>query len=135
MSKSLKSAGSATLAFCLTAGVVALLAEQPARASVIGSPASDKIEVSERVSTAGLDLARSDDVRLLESRIRSAARRVCSLPGDRQISAERQLCLDGARRSADQQVAALFDRERRLASAGRPAELRTTVTVIAPGNE
>ena len=77
--RKLRSAGGAAFALTLTAGVVAILAEQAAVAADLTVTAPRQAELlSERVSTAGLDLGRDQDRRLLDRRLRAASAR--SLP-------------------------------------------------------
>jgi hypothetical protein len=76
MSKSVKSAGSAAVAFSLTFGLIAVMAEQPASARDLTVTAAIERDVpSERVTAAGLDLASSKGGAMLEARVRAACAR------------------------------------------------------------
>jgi UrcA family protein len=94
------------------------------------------VSVSEEVSTAGLDLTKASDRQRLESRIRSATRRVCGDNGLVGMVKDERLCRKAAQVSAQRQVASLLDRSRRLANAaGQPIEIRTSVAVAAPSDD
>lgn len=130
MFKNLRSAGSAALAFCMTFGVIGLLAEPAAAASTAEVAALDRVEVSTRVSTAGLDLARSEDVRRLEARVRAATRRLCD-HGSRGISRSELSCKAAARTSAEQQITSLVDRSQRLSAASQSMGSGTRVAATS----
>jgi UrcA family protein len=112
------SAGSAALAFCMTVGVIGLLAQPAAAANTSEVAALDRVEVSTRVSTAGLDLAKSDDVRMLEARVRAATRRLCDQES-RGVSRSELSCKAAARTSAERQITSLVDRSQRRSAASQ----------------
>ena len=72
---------------------------------------------AQKVSTAGLDLSSPEGQQMLERRIESAAREVCQADnirtGTRIRSSAVRECLAKARASAEQQVAAIIEDQRR----------------------
>lgn len=135
MSKSIRSAGSAAFAFSLTVGVISLLAAEPAAASDFTVTANSRDQLTEMVPTAGLDLSQAKGVRLLETRIRAASRRVCAVTPVSLAAQSELRCRRTAQDGAAPQVAQLVNRARALASAGQPAAIDTVVAIVAPGGE
>lgn len=136
MTTALRSAGASVLAFSVTCGLVAALGAQPASARPLpNANAMSDEAISERVSVAGLNLARADHRRRVNNRIRSASRRVCEGPFQRLTSDTAKHCRRVAREDAEVQLAALVNRAERLAAAGMPTEINTVLTVIASGSE
>ena len=72
---------------------------------------------TQKVSIAGIDLATPEGQRILERRIENAAREVCQADrirtGTRIRSTASNECLVKARASAEQQVAAIMEDQRR----------------------
>lgn len=132
MTKTLRSAGAAACAFLLTAGIVGTMAEQPAAAQSFTVTAPTLADtVTERVPTAGLNLAQDRDVRRLDARIRAASRRVCAPLSVGKSLAPELRCRHGAVQSAAPQVALLVQRAQALAAAGLPTRIASTVAVSA----
>lgn len=133
MSRTVRSAGSAALAFSLTAGLIGLLAADPAAARdlTVTAKISEELPI-ERVSTAGLDLSTHAGVRLLEGRVRSAGRKVCN-GATLSIAAPSELrCRRDVVAAAEPRIASLSAQARSLAAAGLPAVIDTAFAVIAP---
>jgi UrcA family protein len=119
MSDVIKSAGSAAFAFALACGLIAVTVAEPAAAStVVADQVMDREIRSESVSLAGLDLSSPKDIRLLETRIRAASRRVCRQPGNEPLTSQQaQDCRKSAKLAAQSKVAALLERNAVLAEA------------------
>jgi UrcA family protein len=136
MTTPLRSAGAGLLAFSVTCGLVAALGAQPASASRLttADPSSRELVV-ETISTAGLNVSQADHRRRIDSRIRSATRRVCdSRAYSRSVNADQE-CRRAAQEGAELQLTALVKRAERMAAAGSPTKINTVLTVIAPGSE
>lgn len=130
MNNRLKSTGFAALSFSISAGILAL-ALVPAMATA-ASPATELEELTvnadrdvrtRRVATADLDLANASDLKRLDSRIRRAIGEVCREPGFGRVTFESVRCGSDARRSADQQVAALLRSGTALAANATSADI------------
>jgi UrcA family protein len=133
MTKSVKSAGSAAVAFSITFGLIAVLAEQPAEARDLTVTAAIQRDVpSELVTAAGLDLASSKGSEILEARVRAASRRVCAVSPVSLTAATEMSCRRSARAAAAPQIANLVQQARALASAGQPASAAAAIVVSAP---
>lgn len=134
MTRTVRSAGFAAAALCLTAALVGVLAEQPAMAQDLTITA-DELDPSfdaEFVSTAGLDLTTERGVKRLHTRVRTASQRVCSVGSFTRINTAELDCREGAMAMAVPQVERLVKRTRELAAAGLPTRLALTVRVAAP---
>nr|WP_314443098.1 UrcA family protein [uncultured Sphingomonas sp.] len=138
MTSRLQSSGIAALSFTISAGVLAL-ALTPATASAAATGNSEEVEFTvtgerlvgtKRVATSDLDLTDSADLKRLDSRIRGAIGQVCAEHGDGRITPSENRCRFEARRSTDQQVAALLRSESLAAAAGVPVAA-STITVVA----
>lgn len=130
MSKTIRSAGSAAFAFSLTAGLVALLASQPAAARniVVTAPIE---AASEQVSTAGIDLAGANGAAKLKNRVFEASRRVCTTSPLSLAAGGDASCIQAAGKRAAPQVAKLVGEARRLAASGQSSEILATISVSA----
>lgn len=133
MTKSMKSAGSAAVAFSITFGLIAVLAEQPAQARDLTVTAAIQRDVpSEQVTAAGLDLGSSKGREILEARVRAASRRVCAVSSVSLRAKSEFSCRRAARAAAAPQVARMFEQARALASAGDAARAAAAIVVSAP---
>jgi UrcA family protein len=134
MSNTVKSAGSAAFAFAITFGLIAMTVEQPAAASTVSGETMSGQARSERVSLAGIDLSKAEDVRQLQTRVRAASRRVCAPLAERRLTmASEYDCRRSARAAAEVKVAGLMERSRAFA-ATQPSVMGATLAVVAPGN-
>ena len=132
--KAMRSTGSAAFALSMTAGIVALLAAQPAPARGLSSAAATSDEaVSETISIADLNLTKASDQKRLNSRIKYASKRVCTIGGlgyaGQQLEAQ---CSRAAYQSARPQMEALVQQAQRFAAAGETVGIDTVLTVIKP---
>lgn len=135
MSTSLKSTGLAALAFSVSLGFVTL-AVAPAVAHAAPSEFSvtapdDEVGLSKSVAIGDLDLAQPRDMKRLEYRIRGASREVCAPLSIGRVTSQESECRAVAVRSAQPQVAFLRDRALRMAAAGQPSRIDTTLTVVS----
>lgn len=130
MTRTLQSTGFAALAFSIALGLVAATVSQPAAATELRITAQDDDVLTKRVSVADLDLSQAKDVRRLEGRIRSAARFVCAPLSAGRVLVEEANCRAVAQASTVTQVAALRERATRLAAAGMPSRIETTLAVV-----
>lgn len=132
--RSLRNSGAAAFALSITFGLVAVLAAPPASARdlTVTAPAPADVH-SAYVSTAGLDLADSGDLRRLQSRIRAASREVCAPLSIGKLGTAERMCRTSALDSAAPQVARLTERAQQLAAAGRSSRIVATVAVVAGG--
>lgn len=130
--KAMRSTGSAAFALSMTAGIVALLAAQPAPARGLASTASDEA-VSETISIADLNLTKESDQKRLHSRIKFASKRVCSFSSIGLAGALLEArCSRAAYQSARPQMEALVQQAQRFAAAGETVGINTVLTVINP---
>jgi UrcA family protein len=137
MTSRLQSSGIAALSFTLSAGVLAL-ALTPA-VSHAATTSSEPVELTargerlveaRRVDASDLDLASATDMKTLDARISRAINQVCREPGNSRATIDSSDCGAEARRSADQQVAALRSSATMLAAANGASQART-ITVVA----
>ena len=132
MTDRLRSTGAAAFALVITGGLVAVLGAAPASARDLTVPAPLQGEaLSTTVTTAGLDLSVSQDQRRLQARIRSASRAVCAPMSIGKLTHAEQNCREVALASAAPQVARLAEQAQRLAAAGLPSRVVSTVAVSA----
>lgn len=138
MTNRLHSSGIAALSFTLSAGVLALALTPAVASAATGS--SDPVEftvtgerlvATKRVTTADLDLNDSKDLKRLDARIRGAVEQVCVEHGDGRMTVSENLCRADARRSANQQLAALRGEALALASGGDSGPSSTIAVVAA----
>jgi UrcA family protein len=133
MTTRLQSSGIAALSFTLSAGVLAF-ALTPALANA--APIREVVATGEgvietrRVETSDLNLASASDLKTLDSRIRRAIGQVCNEPGNPRATLDNRVCRHDARRSADQQLAALRSSATLLTAANGVSQSRT-ITVVA----
>lgn len=131
--KAMRSTGSAAFALTMTAGIVALLAAHPVSARPLPDGAFAHHDLAtETVSTAGLNLASEAGRARLDTRIRSASRRVCDTQAMGVARSKEQICRAAAFDGTRAQVAALIEQARGLAAAGGPVGISTVLTVVAP---
>lgn len=133
MTRTMRSTASAALALALTGGLVTLLAEPAsARDLTIVAPI-DEVSMSRDVKAGDLDLTQAADVQRLRNRVRMASRVVCA-PSDTSRPFPSMLeCQRDARDGAEAQISNLVERSHRLAAAGLPTRIATTVSVAAGG--
>lgn len=131
MSHRLLSSGAAALSFALAAGLATLT---PAVAAAASAPTvtvtGDRTVSTRRVATADLDLTAAADLKRLDARIRGAIGEVCDDGATGRMTMAESRCRSDARRSSDQQVAALRSRATALASAAR-AKSGSEIAVVA----
>lgn len=130
MNTRLQSTGLAALSFTLSAGVLAL-ALTPAMVSAAApsteieefTVSAEREVVTRRVATADLDLANASDLKRLDARIRRAISEVCREPSNYRVTAQSNRCGSDARRSANEQVAAIRRAGTALAATATTADI------------
>ncbi|UUR07867.1 UrcA family protein [Sphingomonas glaciei] len=137
MTSRLQSSGIAALSFTLSAGILALaLTPAVAHAAITDAEpveltaTADRDVQTRRVDASDVDFTNAADLKRLKSRIDRAVFDVCRDPGnDRRLIADGR-CHYDARRSANEQVAALRASATLLAAAGSVKGART-ITLVA----
>jgi UrcA family protein len=136
MTTRLQSSGIAALSFTLSAGVLAFaLTPALASAAPIGdtnelTASGERIVETRRVETSDLNLASAADLKTLDGRIRRAIGEVCSDNATPRTAFYNVACRYDARRSADQQLAALRSSATLLTAANGASQSRT-ISVVA----
>lgn len=133
MTTRLQSSGIAALSFTLSAGVLAFaLTPALANAAPIDEVVAtgERIVETQRVETSDLNLASATDLKKLDGRIRRAIVQVCSDAATPRAAFYDNVCREDARRSADQQLAALRS-SATLLTAADGASASRTITVVA----
>ena len=137
MTSKLKSTGFAALSFTVSAAVFAItLSPAVASAATVESDVEVVITGERQISTkqvsyADLDLTDAADLKRLSNRIGAAVSDVCETVTGGRFTLSDGTCRSEARRSADQQVAAIRSSANALAAATAAGSNRTIAVVAA----